>query len=385
MDLVVRYVNDTVVTGSDIRVRAAERFEDYTRKGKPTPSNRPESIAFFKEALEDLTDEELLIQYGKQFATEHKIQLVDHDAIAQQVIEQARSTGRRMTLREQAEQRKRLERFRTIQAVLGYFESRNARITPNELYEEYLARAHKYHRPAQAKVLQILLRPSDKAERKEVRGQKLALFKNLQNAVDAGLRAIVESRLDRYLAGSTEEQDRLLDETTSAVAAMATRTDLVPADLPLVVTARKIVDRQAAFRDQDATLKQLADIRAKLAGRDATAFMDQAKASSQGPKASDGGDLGWIEPGTYSPGFDAVAFTLAPGTLSEVFWSEDTANLLFVTERKEARTLPFAEVSAEIETELFEVQRDETKKRMVAMLRSKASIVNAIPIDQVVE
>jgi parvulin-like peptidyl-prolyl isomerase len=290
-----------------------------------------------------------------------------------------------MTLREQAEQRKRLERFRTIQAVLGYFESRNAHITPNELYEEYLARAHKYHRPAQAKVLQIVMRPSDKAERKEVRAQKLALFKNLQNAADPALRAIVEARLDRYLAGSTEEQDRLLDETIAAVAAMAARTDLMAADLQMVEGAGKILKRQEAFRDQDATMKQLAEIRARLAGRDATAFMDLAKTVSQGPKASDGGDLGWIEPGTYSPGFDAVAFSLAAGTLSEVFWSEDTANLLFVTERKEARTLPFAEVSAEIETELSDAQHEETRKRMVAMLRAKASIVNAIPIDQVVE
>ena len=60
--------------------------------------------------------------------------------------------------------------------------------------------------------------------------------------------------------------------------------------------------------------------------------------SEDSESAEQGGDLGWIKRGEMSPEFEAAAFSLAPGTISEIVETEDGLNIIKVTDRKEGPT-----------------------------------------------
>ena len=106
---------------------------------------------------------------------------------------------------------------------------------------------------------------------------------------------------------------------------------------------------------------------------------------SQGPGASEGGERGWIEPGSEGQGFDEVVFALKAGELSPVFRSEQGARLVLVVERVEARSRDFAEVAGEIESGLRPKHQEAIRRQAVAMLRGKASIRDVASLDRLAE
>jgi parvulin-like peptidyl-prolyl isomerase len=373
-DQSIRYVNDQVVSLGDVLMRDRMRLADFERRGKPRPTTREERVRFSRESLEELTDEELLVQYGQHFAEERHIHLVDHERIAQSVMERSRALGRGRTLREQAEDRKQIERQQIMDQILGYFESRSANITPAEVQQSYQRHAPEFRRPARAHVLQILLRPSSPAERQEVRQLRVAVFKLAQDIDDEAMKKAVTSRLDAYAVGTPDDQERLLDEAVREIAAMAARTDLALGALQLARDAQQAVERGAKLRDLDGAMRDLDAVRAGLVGKDAEAFKAIAKQVSQGPNASEGGDLGWIEPGSFQPAFDAVVFALKAGQLSQAFKADKVACLVMVVEQVDARSRDFAEVKGEIESTLRREQQRAVRQTAVTMLRSRASI-----------
>lgn len=385
-DQTLRYVNDQVVTLGDVLRRDAMRLSELERQAKPKPSGRDERRDFSQQSLDELTDEELLVQYGRQFAEQRGIRLVDPERISQMVMERARATGRGRTLREQAEDRRIIERQQIISIILrSYFELRSPDITPEDINRVYQARAATYRRPARAQVLQIILRPSTGAERAELRQARAALFKRAQDSADPTLRKAAESRLDAYVAASAEEQEKLLAAAVEELAAREEAPELDLGSLQLVRDAREVVRRGAALRDLDGAKRELAALRAELEGKGVDAFKAAAKARSQGPKAADGGDLGWVEPGTFTKTFDEVVFSIPPGELSPVFVAESLACLVLVPERVEARTRPFAEVVAEIESDLRRQMNAGVRREAVAMLRGKASIRDIVTISRLYE
>jgi parvulin-like peptidyl-prolyl isomerase len=381
LDQTIRYVNDQVITLGDV----LERNQMRLAQGGRQPGDLQERIAFSKQSLEELTEEELLIQYAKQFAEERKIGLFDHEAITQKVMERARTSGRNLTLREQALQRRVIERRQTIDFILAYFDTRSPNITPADLWRDYQSRAKDFYRPPRAKVLEILLRPSGQAERQEVRQAKLKVFKRAQEAADAAVKQAVESRLDAYLAAVPDEQERLLGEVVKDIAALDGRDGLDPGSVKLVQDAKAALAAQAALRDPDQAMAQLTALRAQLAGKDADAFAKAARTVSQGPSASEGGNRGWIEPGSEGQAFDEVVFALKAGELSPVFRTEQGARLVLVTERIEARSREFAEVAGEIESGLRPKHQEEIRRQAVAMLRGKASIKDVATLDRLAE
>ena len=132
-DLTIRYVNDSIISLGDVRQRNAMRLEEFERRGRPGPKSRADFLLFSTQSLNELTDEELLIQYGRALAQERGFQLIDHERISQRVMEMARSSGRGRSLRQQAEQRKIFERNEIIDLVLGYFDGRTPHISPQEI------------------------------------------------------------------------------------------------------------------------------------------------------------------------------------------------------------------------------------------------------------
>lgn len=384
-DLTLRYVNDSVISYGDVLQRNQIRLMEYERRGRPRPSTRDEMLAFIEQSLNDLTDEELLIQYGRQLADERGFQLVDHERISQQVMERARASGRGRSLRAQAEERRHIERQQIIDLVMGYFESRIPHISPQDIERSFKEREQEFRRPARAKVYQIVLRPSGPAERQEIRLARVAIFKAAQDVTDAAIRAISESRIEAYTVAASDEQERLLTEAVQEIARQAERADLDAGTMALVTKAAEIEARAATLRDADGTRKELEALRSELMGKDLAAFAETAKRVSQGPGAADGGLLGWVEPGTYQPAFDEVVFTIKPGELSPVFLADKLACLVVVSERSEASSRAFGEVVGEIESSLRRAQSRAAREATVAMLRSKASVRDLITIPQLME
>ncbi len=382
-DLTIRYVNNEVITMGDVQVRNDMRRSDYMRRGQVLPRTNAEFIAFSKRSLDDLTDDVLLAQKAKDMGIE-----ANHDEITLEVLQNARLSGVGLSLRDQAEQRRHLERQRTIDRITGYYESLSPMPRPADLLQMYRADTTSFNRPSQARLLQILIRPSPADERQQLRAAKAALLRHAQETADPALKAIVDGRLSDYLAADAAGQDTALEQLVTQLAGQQERKDLKEADLALVQEAQNLTKRDAALINPAEVRSRLETARLSLAGLRGDGliqgFRELAKRISQGPDAVRGGEIGWVEPGAYTPQFDAVAFALASGELSQPFTIGDTGCLVLCAEHKSAQTRSFDEVSGEIERSLRWQQRDKARKQAVVILRGKASIRDVNTLDQII-
>jgi peptidyl-prolyl cis-trans isomerase C len=99
-------------------------------------------------------------------------------------------------------------------------------------------------------------------------------------------------------------------------------------------------------------------------------FAELAKKKSKDPGASDGGDLGFFTKEQMVPEFSAVAFSLAPGKISDPVKSQFGWHIIKVEEKRNRTAPPFDQVKGQIETYVTrKAQAD-----YVAKLREAAKI-----------
>ena len=121
--------------------------------------------------------------------------------------------------------------------------------------------------------------------------------------------------------------------------------------------------------DREAKRAQAVQIRERLKqGEDFAAI---AKEVSEGAKASQGGDMGWLEPSSLRPELAQVALQLAPMQYSEVVEAGKEFYIVQVEARKNAALRPFEEVRATIEEELRQEESDRLYDAWTARLRKK--------------
>ncbi len=386
-DMALRYVNGEVITASQVWLRTGERIEDFKRRGKVTPLSKTEMIPFMQESLEQLTNDALMVQKAKELKF-----LPDHDRIVLEVLTRAKETNTDISLAAQAAARRILERQESIETLLNYYyDIRTPEATPASLWSAYQQRQQDFHRPARARVLQIIFRPSDPGLEKDLRRAKTELFKRAQDAPDATIAQAATSRLEAYLKEEVTrpEQDRLLDECVAEIAAADTRPDLDPKSRECVRVALEIGTQSAAIRDLEQTEKALRTVRDGLDGlapdKLEEAFRAAAKRLTQGPNAADGGELGWVEPKYFTEDFDSHVFALAKGAMSDVFVSNQAACLVYVLEREDARVRSFEEVTGELEAGLRRLRREALRAKVAGLLRTKACISDVTPVTTVIE
>ena len=130
-------------------------------------------------------------------------------------------------------------------------------------------------------------------------------------------------------------------------------------------------------------LDEAKEIRAKL--RDGAKFADLARERSLSADAKDGGDLGWFPRGVMPPQFDAVAFSLGAGQISDVVTTDYGFHIFKLLERRPARKKDLAAVRAEVERRLLRAKQEQAQTDFVTQLRSKAEIrINENLVAQVV-
>ena len=382
VDRSVRFVNDQVVTIGDIRSRNGIRIELFRRAGRVLPDNRDSLLRFNRDTLEELTDEELLVQK----ATELQV-AIDRDRLSSEVIAEARSRG--LALRDIAVLRRTRDRDAKIDAVIGWFEGRAANITPTDLRATYDRRIADFARPPRARTLLIALRPTADDERKELVKALAGLMREAQQSGDEAITAAAAGQLDAFLAADTPGQEVILAAVADAVAKHAGRDGLPKKAIALTQRAGELLTRWRAVRTREQCLAELNTLRDELmrleAGVRPDLFSARAKAISQGPQASEGGLLGWVEPATFGKEIEEQALAMPVGEPSAPFWTGGAAAVVLVLEREEGRTQSFAEVVATLQAALERERRQQVRRRVTDVLRAQASIHDVVDLAQLLQ
>ena len=124
--------------------------------------------------------------------------------------------------------------------------------------------------------------------------------------------------------------------------------------------------RDAARKRAEGVLKQI------KAGGD---FAALAKENSEDPgSAINGGDLGLFQRGQMVPPFDQAAFTMKPGSTSDLVETQFGYHIIRVTEKKDAGTVTIDEVRPQLEQYLEKVNRQRETQTFVDGLKAKGKV-----------
>ena len=196
------------------------------------------------------------------------------------------------------------------------------------------------------------------------------------------------------------ERKLTLDEVKSDVRRDLTITKLIDAEIAskIAVTPEQVNDFYAKNPDQfkqgesvrashilisvpkgaDAAAKAQARAKAETVLKDAKGgkdFAALAKEHSADPgSAANGGDLGFFQQGQMVGPFNDAAFTLSPGTISDLVETEFGFHIIKVIEKKEGRTIPLEEVKPQVEQYLERLNRQQQTDAFVNGLKAKGKI-----------
>jgi parvulin-like peptidyl-prolyl isomerase len=142
--------------------------------------------------------------------------------------------------------------------------------------------------------------------------------------------------------------------------------------LRLIFMKKSLFTQQVDGKEVDPNLEVMQEIKRKVeTGSD---FASLAKGYSEGARASDGGDMGWISEGTLRQELSKVAFKLKPGQNSDVITTADGYYILQVDDVQKSRVVPLADVRADIEKSLELQEKERLRQQWLDGLRSKAFI-----------
>lgn len=141
------------------------------------------------------------------------------------------------------------------------------------------------------------------------------------------------------------------------------------------VRASHILIRVAPDADDQARQKARAEAEHVLqelhAGGD---FAGLAREHSQDGSAAQGGDLDFFTRDQMVPAFATAAFALQKNQLSDIVETQFGLHIIKVTDRRPSRTVPFAEVDAQIHEFLAGQQRDEAMAAYVEALKRRGQV-----------
>ena len=137
----------------------------------------------------------------------------------------------------------------------------------------------------------------------------------------------------------------------------------------ILIDAPKAAD--AATKAQ-ARAKAEAILKDVKAGKD---FATLAKQNSQDPgSAANGGDLGFFQQGQMVGPFNDTAFSLKPGTVSDIVETDFGYHIIKVVEKQPGRTVPLEEARPKIQQFLESQNREKQTGAFVTGLRTKGKV-----------
>jgi peptidyl-prolyl cis-trans isomerase D len=178
--------------------------------------------------------------------------------------------------------------------------------------------------------------------------------------------------LQAYVASQEEELRALYEQRSSLY------------DMPEQVRARHIllsIGADASEEEDAAVQLRATEILTQISeGADFAALASELSEDS-GSKTN-GGDLGFFARGQMVKEFEDAAFSLEPGTVSELVKSEYGYHVILVEEHRDAQQRSFEEVREELAAELMGLEVARTESRAIAdriaeAIRSGASLEDA--------
>jgi len=118
--------------------------------------------------------------------------------------------------------------------------------------------------------------------------------------------------------------------------------------------------------------KQAEDVRKRLLAGES--FEDLAKQVSEGARAQDGGDWGWVDPASRRPELAAAIHTLKPGDISDVISAGGDLYILKVEGHRDANVISFEKVQDTLRTELEKQEAKRLYEAWMTRLKQKAFI-----------
>ncbi|HEO64045.1 MAG TPA: hypothetical protein ENN78_02110 [Candidatus Omnitrophica bacterium] len=103
-------------------------------------------------------------------------------------------------------------------------------------------------------------------------------------------------------------------------------------------------------------------------------FAELAKDLSEGPNASEGGDMGFVEKGDMAEEIDEVIFKLEPGEISELIETPSGYAIVKVEEKTPSLELTLAEASDIVRNKLFQREAELAIREYMDFLKENAYI-----------
>ncbi len=144
---------------------------------------------------------------------------------------------------------------------------------------------------------------------------------------------------------------------------------------PEMVHARHILilaKEGDAKADKDRKREKLNQIKKEL--KNGADFVELAKRFSEGPSKDQGGDLGFFARGQMVKPFEAAAFSMMPGDVSDIVETEFGYHLIKLEEKRPAKTVSFDEAKAKIMAYLSQEKLNANIEAYVTEARSKADV-----------
>jgi peptidyl-prolyl cis-trans isomerase SurA len=398
-DFIVAVVNNEPITNQEVQSRVRRATEQMGRTGAPVPP-RPQ--------LREQVLESLILEKAQlQLATEQNIRV---DDVALDDAERTVARQNQLTVTQMHEQLKAqgldLSEFRANlrkQLLLQRLREREVeprvKVTEPDVERFLLQKQDNPGSDLQVHLAQVLV-----AVPETVEPQKLASLMSKAQMVAEKARAGADFAAlareysdapDRAAGGSLglRAADRLpvlfINATRSQSAGGVAGPVRSPAGFhvlkviekriagmpePFVsqTRARHILLRTSPSLSEQAAVTRLADMRRRIMSGQAD-FATLAKENSQDGSAADGGNLGWVGPGTFVPEFEDVMNGLQLQALSDPVVSRFGVHLIQVMERRQVE-LTAREQREQLRMLVREQKLDEAYQKWLEDLRLRAYV-----------
>jgi peptidyl-prolyl cis-trans isomerase SurA len=318
---IITRVNGQIVTRSEF-IRAKDQLKDDVKQQDPANADKLYAERE-KDVLRDLIDQQLLLEKGKDLGISGDTDLVKR-------LDQMRKEMKLDTMEE-------LEKAATAQGIS---------------YEDFKQNMRN----------QII---TQKVIGEEV-GQRLSITKEEQ-----------QQFYDEHKSEMEQPESIKLSEILVApkkASAPAETKPAAPADGS--APDAKVQDADAAKQSEAAAL---ADAEAKANDllkqiRDGASFEDIAKKNSDGPSASQGGDLGVFKRGALAKELEDKTFAMKAGEVTDVIRTKQGYVILKVVNHQSAGIPPFKEIEPKVQDALYYQKLQPALRTYLTKLREEAYI-----------
>ena len=242
-------------------------------------------------------------------------------------------------------------------------------VTDDEVRAEYLRNNEK------VKLDYVLIKPDDLQSKIE--------------ASDAELGTYFEKSKARYVV----PERRTVDYAALDFAQLRQRAAVTEDDEKIYyqqhIDTYKLEDRahvaHILFKTVGKTDAEVAEIKKKAEdvlnkAKHGSKFADLAKQYSEDTTKDKGGDLDWIVRGQTVPEFEAAAFSLPKGAISDLVKTQYGFHILQVIDRETARTQTFDEVKAAIQAQLQQQKAEQLGDTLSAQIADEIRRTGRMPI-----